>query len=271
MPPPIPGDAGAAGRTGCAIGGVTGFGAGAGAGLGAAAIGLAAAAGLRAGALRAGLRAAAFLAGLRAEVFFAADLRAVARFAVFRAGAFFLAPAFLAVVLRALALLVLFRPVVRFFPLFFVAMADAPILLRCRTRPLKPMSVHDSCFTDPGLPSRRQSQRFFSLYADRSRKWQSVSRLEGDARSWSACFQTKRAQPATKPPLHSKNVSFYRDLARQNAGVHRAEPRACRLLKASARASSSHFSAFKVSPPKDRPCSSCRGATPCLRAPMSGS
>ena len=116
--PPMPGDG--AGRGGV-IDGVTGLGA---AGAGAAGFGdagFAAAAGLRAGALRAGFRA----------VFFA-----VLRAAVFRAGAFFFTPVFFAAVLRALLFLVPARPalalffllVVRFFPLFFVAMACAPIL-----------------------------------------------------------------------------------------------------------------------------------------------
>ena len=144
MPPlPMPGEGEAAGRTGWAIGGVAGLGA---AGAGAVATGdtgFAATPGLRAGALRA--------AGFRA-----AGLRAVDRLAaVFRAGVFFFAAVFLAVVLRAaravlravlrtvravfLALLrgLVFLLVVRFFPLVLVAMACAPILLCCRTRPLK--------------------------------------------------------------------------------------------------------------------------------------
>ena len=135
MPPlPMPGDGGAAGRTGWAMGiaglGATGAGA---AGLGAtAAIGFAATAGLRAGALRAAGFRTAFLVVLRAEVFRAGVLRAVAPLAaVFRAGAFFFAPVFLVVLRalvffaparRALALLVVFR-LVRFFPLVLVAMA----------------------------------------------------------------------------------------------------------------------------------------------------
>ena len=89
--PPMPGDG--AGRTGAAIGCAAGRGA---AGAGAAGLGAAgfAAAGLRAGALRAGFRAA-FLAVLRAVVFLTVVVRRP--------------PAFLLVV--------------RFFPLFLVAMA----------------------------------------------------------------------------------------------------------------------------------------------------
>lgn len=111
------------------------------------------------------LAAAGFRAGaLRAGAFLAAALRAAGlRAAVLRAGAFFLALVFL----RALAFLATARPVlrtvraalravlrtvravfraplralallaVRFFPLVFVAMASAPILPYCRTRPLK--------------------------------------------------------------------------------------------------------------------------------------
>jgi hypothetical protein len=149
---PMPGEGGAAGRGGGAIGATAGFaatGAGA-AGFGAAmgfaatagfgaAIGFAATAGLRAGALRAaGFRAAV----LRAEVFFAVVLRAGAFFlaapilravlrtarAVLRA-VFFTARAVFLAVLRGLVFLV----VVRFFPLVFVAMASAPI---CSVAPL---------------------------------------------------------------------------------------------------------------------------------------
>ena len=129
----MPGDGGAAGRTGWAMGiaglGATGAGA---AGLGAtAAIGFAATAGLRAGALRAAGFRTAFLVVLRAEVFFAVVLRAVARFAVVlrapvlravlraaRAVLRTVRAAFLAV-LRGFAFLL----VVRFFPLVLVAMA----------------------------------------------------------------------------------------------------------------------------------------------------
>jgi len=170
MPPPMPGDG--AGRTGGAIGGVTGRATGATAGLGAAGFGAIFVAGLRAvflAAFFAGLRAAfladflravffaglraAFLADLRAgfrAVFFLAvfraDFRAVFFLAVLRAEAFralarlavFLARAFFAVVLRLAVFLApvlfFFLLVVRFFPLFFIAMAYAPILLQCRTR-----------------------------------------------------------------------------------------------------------------------------------------
>jgi hypothetical protein len=120
----------------------------------AAAMGFVTAAGLRAGALRtAGLRAAGFrAAGLRAvllEVLRAEVLRAVARFAVaLRAPVLRTVLRTARPVLRAvlrtvratfLAVLrgVVFLLVVRFFPLVFVAMASAPILLCCRTPPLK--------------------------------------------------------------------------------------------------------------------------------------
>ena len=142
---PMPGEGGATGRGGGAIGATAGFAAtGAGAAGFGAARGFAATAGLRAGALRA--------AGFRAAVFFAVVLRAVARFAaVFRAGAFFLAAPVLRVVLRTaravlravfftaravfLAVLrgLVFLVVVRFFLLVFVAMASAPI---CSVAPL---------------------------------------------------------------------------------------------------------------------------------------
>ncbi len=183
----MPGEGGAAGRTGWAMG-IAGLGAtgAAAAGLGAtalAATGFAATAGLRAGALRA--------AGFRADV-----LRAVARFAaVFRAGAFFFAAVFLAVVLRAvlrtvravlravlrtvraafLAVLrgLAFLLVVRFFPLVLVAMACAPLLLWLpHPTAQTDACLHESRFTGPGLPSHRASQLFFSLYDDRERKWQ---------------------------------------------------------------------------------------------------
>jgi hypothetical protein len=146
---PMPGEAGAAGRGGGAIGATAGFAA---MGFGAA-MGFAATAGLRAGALRAVgffavvLRAEGiFAVVLRAEVFFAVVLRAVARFAVvFRAGAFFVAAPVLRAIFRTaravlravfftartvfLAVLrgLVFLLVVRFFPLVFVAMASAPI------------------------------------------------------------------------------------------------------------------------------------------------
>jgi hypothetical protein len=163
---PMPGDGD--GRTGEAIGDVNGRGA-AGAGAGAAGLGAAdfAAARLRAGALRAGFRAA-FLAVLRAG-----DFLAAARFAVF-----LFAPILFAAVLRApvfLAPALFFLLVVRFFPLFFVAMACAPILLCCRTRPLKRTPTCTNQYQDSpcaGLPSHGTSQSFFSLYDDRPPKWQ---------------------------------------------------------------------------------------------------
>jgi hypothetical protein len=135
MPPPMPGDGGAAGRDGGAIEGAIGFGA---TGAGAAGLGAAifAAAGLRAGALRAAVFRAGFLAVLRAEVFRADVLRAVARLApVLRAvlrtvrevlrAVLRVARAVFRAVLRGLA----FLRVVRFFPLVFVAMAFCSDLL----------------------------------------------------------------------------------------------------------------------------------------------
>lgn len=168
MPPPMPGEG--AGRTGGAIGGVIGRATGAAtAGLGAAGFGAVIFfAGLRAvflAAFFAGFRAA-FLAVLRAAFFFAglraaflAVLRAVFFLAAFRPdfrAVFFLAPVLRAEAFRALARLAVFLVraffaavlrlavflapvlfffllVVRFFPLFFIAMAYAPILLQCRT------------------------------------------------------------------------------------------------------------------------------------------
>ena len=102
-----------------AIGGVTGRGA-----VGAGATGFGAA-GFAAVGLRAGFRAA-FFAVLRAGAFFAA-----ARFAGFFFAAVFFFATFFFAVLRALvfrAAALFFLLVVRFFPLFFVAMACAPIL-----------------------------------------------------------------------------------------------------------------------------------------------
>jgi hypothetical protein len=141
---------GEAGRVGWAIGGIAGLGAiGAGAaGLGAtalAATGFAAIAALRTGALRAAGFRAGFLVVLRAEVFRAVVLRAVARLApVFFAPVLRTVRAVLRAVLRTvravfLALLrgLVFLLVVRFFPLVLVAMACAPILICCRTRPRK--------------------------------------------------------------------------------------------------------------------------------------
>ena len=175
----MPGEGGAAGRGGGAIGATAGFAAtGAGAAGFGAAMGLAATAGLRAGALR----AAGFRAGaLRAEVFFAVVLRAGAFFlaapvlrAVLRTARAVARPVLRAVraafltVLRGLAFLV----VLRFFPLVFVAMASAPICSVTALDRSNGPPLHDSRFTGPGLPSHQASQSFFSLYDDRQRKWQ---------------------------------------------------------------------------------------------------
>jgi hypothetical protein len=163
---------GAAGIAGFGAAGIAGFGA----------ITGFAAAGLRAGALR----AAGFLAAV---------LRAVLRAAVLRAGAF-LALVFRAALLRALAaFLATFLPVlrtvrealravlrtvravfraplralallvVRFFPLALVAMASAPILLCCRTPPLKRTCTRTNqrLHLVQGLPSRTASQSFFLI------------------------------------------------------------------------------------------------------------
>jgi len=157
-------DAGRGAIDGAAGAGAAGLGAGA-IGL-AAAIGFAAALALRAGALRAaGFRAAAFLAVLRAEVLRAAALFAGLRTAFF-AAVFLRALVFFAPVRRALALFAfVFLPVVRFFPLVLVAMACAPILLRCRTRlPKLTRPCTNHALTGPGLPSHRPSQRLFSHY-----------------------------------------------------------------------------------------------------------
>jgi hypothetical protein len=133
-------------------------------------MGFAATAGLRAGALRTAAFRAGFLAVLRAEV-----LRAVARFAaVFRAGAFFFKPVFLAFVLRAL---VFFAPArralallvaLRFFPLVFVAMACAPLLLwlphsTAQMDVLARITLHWSSACRP----TERVNGFFSLYDDR--------------------------------------------------------------------------------------------------------
>ncbi len=187
MPPPVAGDG--AGRAGAAAGGVTGRGAAAGGvtgrgaaaggvtgrgapGAGAAGLGAAgfAAAGFRVAALRAGFRAA-FFAVLRAAVFRAGAFLAAARFAVF------LAPVFLfAAVLRALVFLapaLFFLLVVRFFPLFLVAMACAPILLQCRTRPLKWMRTrtnHASSWFQACSPTGRVNRYFhYTMIAGKKR------------------------------------------------------------------------------------------------------
>ena len=125
-PLPMPGDGGAAGRTGGAIVGAIGLGT-----TGAAAAGLAAAVfaatGLRAGALRAAGFRAGFLAVLRAVLRVArAVFRPVLRVAraVFRA-VLRVARAVFRAVLRGLV----FLRVVRFFPLVFVAMAFCSDLL----------------------------------------------------------------------------------------------------------------------------------------------
>jgi ABC-type amino acid transport system permease subunit len=120
-------------------------------------MGLAATAGLRAGALR----AAGFRAGaLRAEVFFAVVLRAGAFFlaapvlrAVLRTARAVARPVLRAVraafltVLRGLAFLV----VLRFFPLVFVAMASAPICFVTDLDRSNGPSLNDSRFHWPRL------------------------------------------------------------------------------------------------------------------------
>jgi hypothetical protein len=195
MPPlPMPGEGGAMGLAGvegiagfAAIGaGATGFGA-TGAAFGAtgfaitgfAIAGLAATAGLRAGALRAaGFRAAVFLAALfragafLALVFLAVVLRAVARFAVdLRAPVLRAVLRAVRTVLRAVRAVffavlrgLFFLLVVRFFPLVLVAMASAPILLCCRTRPLtRTRTCTNHASTGPGLPSHMASQIVFFI------------------------------------------------------------------------------------------------------------
>lgn len=205
MPPEArPLEGGVVGRTGagCGAGPAAGFmGAGA-AGFGAgAAAGFTATAGLGAGIMgvaagvlaTAGFRAAA----LRAAGFFAADLRvAVLRAAVLRAGAFFLALVFRAALLRALAaflaaalpvlrtvraalraVLRTVRPVfraplralallaVRFFPLVFVAMASAPMLL-CLPHSTAQTGAYlreSTLPLGPSLPSHIASQSFFRI------------------------------------------------------------------------------------------------------------
>jgi hypothetical protein len=140
VPPllPMPGEGGVIGLAGAGCGdGIAGLdGAGA---AGFAMTGLAATAGFLAGALRAAvLRAAGFRALLLATL--RVDFLALALRAGFLAAVFLRALVFLALApRRALALLreVFFLLVVRFFPLVLVAMASAPILLCCRTRPLK--------------------------------------------------------------------------------------------------------------------------------------
>jgi hypothetical protein len=147
------------------------------------------AAGFRDADLRAaGFRAVDRLAVLRADVFLAtlrADTLAVR--------AVFLAPVFRAVVfrapvLRAVALAPVFRtlarlvvlplrevaprPVVRFFPVVFVAMVSAPVLFDRCTRPLHRTRTCTNHATDLTLPSHMASQLFFLVYVDRKRKWQ---------------------------------------------------------------------------------------------------
>ena len=236
------------------MGGVTGLaatGAGA-AGLGAAigfaavmglaaAMGFAAAAGLRAGALRAaGLRAAGFrAAGLRAVVLRAAGFRAVLlevlRAEVLRAVARF-AVVLRAVVLRAvlrtarpvlravlrtvratfLAVLrgVVFLLVVRFFPLVFVAMASAPILLCCRTPPLKRTRrcTNHAPLVQAYRPTRRVNCFFhYTTIASESansalRSAQaSAPRISSIPRRWRKSGSTKRA--LTRPSLPITSVA----------------------------------------------------------------
>jgi hypothetical protein len=178
MPPlPVAGDG--AGRAGAAAGGATGRGAAAGgmtgrgaAGAGAAGLGAAgfAATGFRVATLRAGFRAA-FFAVLRAAVFRAGAFLAAARFAVFLAPVFLFAAVLRALVFRAPALFFLLA--VRFFPLFLVAMACAPILLQCRTRPLKWMhtrSNHASSWFQACSPTGRVNRYFhYTMIAGKKR------------------------------------------------------------------------------------------------------
>lgn len=206
------------------------------AGFGAGAAGFAATTGFGAtttGFAAGALAAAGFRAGaLRAAGFFAAVLRAAGlRAALLRAGAFFLALVFLAAVLRALAaFLAVALPVlrtvraalravlrtvravfraplrapallaVRFFLLVFVAMASAPILPYCRTRPLKrTRTCANQRFhlVQACRPTWRVN-RFFLLYADRNadrdRKWQGGASLSASViREFSA---SDAAEPA---------------------------------------------------------------------------
>jgi hypothetical protein len=140
------------------------------------------AAGFRDADLRAaGFRAVDRLAVRRADVFLAtlrADTLAVFLAPVFRA-VVFRAPVLRAVVFRTLARLVVLRlrevaprPVVRFFPVVFVAMVSAPVLFDRCTRPLHRTRTCTNHATSPTLPSHTVSQLFFSVYADRKRKWQ---------------------------------------------------------------------------------------------------
>ena len=242
--------AGAAGFMGA---GAAGFGAGAAGfaattGFGAATTGFAAgflaATGFRAGALRAGafLAAALRAAGLRA--------------AVLRAGAFFLALVFL----RALAFLATARPVlrtvraalravlrtvravfraplralallaVRFFPLVFVAMASAPILPYCRTRPLKRTRTcaNQRFHLVQACRPIWRVNRFFLLYADRNadrdRKWQAGAFV------WLARPGNRPEKNASIPMRWRKSGSTKRALTRPSrpmtrvAGMGRNHP-----------------------------------------------
>ena len=226
----MPGEGGAAGRGGGAIGATAGFAAtGAGAAGFGAAMGLAATGGLRAGALR----AAGFRAGaLRAEVFFAVVLRAGALFlaapvlrAVLRTARAVARPVLRAVraafltVLRGLAFLV----VLRFFPLVFVAMASAPICFVTDLDRSNGPSLNDSRFTGPGLPSHQASQLFFSLYDDRQRKWQFgvPSTREHHQRSLSRPSQTQaRARRMSSIPMRwRKSGSTNRALTRPSVPI----------------------------------------------------
>ena len=200
----MPGEGGAAGRGGGAIEGAAGLaaiGTAGAAGLGAA-TGFAAA-GLRGAALRAAGLRAAFLVVLRAEVFRAAALRAVARL---RAGVFF-ALFFLVVVLRALVFLAPARRalallVLRFFPLFLVAMASAPICsivapIYCRTdrlngrvRCTNHASLVQACRPTNGV------NRFFQLYDDHERKWQFGASSRARILTW----PFMRRERCTAPP-----------------------------------------------------------------------
>ena len=194
----MPGEGGAAGLGGCAIGGVTGlaaFGmagaAGLGAGAGAdAAAGFAAIFGLLAGALRAaGLRAAALRAGFLAAVLRAEVLRAVARLApVFAAPVLRFALAVFRAVLRVVRAVLravlrvvravfraalrglVFLLVVRFFPLVLVAMVCAPFLLLMPRRPLKRTLARITASLVQACRLTRRVNRFFhyTMIADES-------------------------------------------------------------------------------------------------------
>ena len=204
--PPMPGEGGAAGLGAAGAIGAAGLGAaGAGAaGLGAVGMTDAAGAGFLAGVLRAAvLRAVAFFA----LVFLAAVFRAVARFAVLRAPVLRAVLRAVRAVLRAVRAVFravfraplrapVFLLVVRFFPLVLVAMASAPILLCCRTRPLKrtrTCSNHAFPLVQACRPAWRVNS-FFHYIPDRSRKLQfAVQRLAKTSTLEAAAYTARRA------------------------------------------------------------------------------